>query len=241
VQLWGKTARLRGLLKETCDLQMQRLVDKTTHPRRPASRAATLLLTGFGPFPGVPANPSKRLIARLAEIARRRWPKLHVVTLVLPTEWVRAPLLVEAMLDRWQPDVAVHFGVSGQASGFDIECRALNKARPMRDASGRLPAAPHLDPSGGRHLHATAEAARLIGPLRRAGHVCRLSTDAGGYLCNAVYYHSLRHAQRHAPDRVVAFVHVPRRLRAELRLQGAIRVVDAAMAAGGLLLARRLR
>jgi pyroglutamyl-peptidase len=221
---------------------MQRLVDQSLlRCRRPASRTATLLLTGFGPFPGVPANQTKRLVMRLAALARRRWPKLHVVTEVLPTEWIRAPLLVASALDRWQPDVALHFGVSGHAAGFDIECFARNKTRPMRDATGLLPSAPQLDPAGGRHLRSNTHAGALIGPLRRAGLVCRRSDDAGGYLCNAVYYRSLLHARHHAPDRFVAFVHVPKRLRAELCLQGAMTIVEAALDTGGPALARRLR
>lgn len=219
---------------------MQRALDRAPHRLRPASRAATLLLTGFGPFPGVPANETKRLVSRLSAIVRRRWPRLHVVTLALPTEWVRAPLIVDAALDRWQPDVALHFGVSGAASGFDVECRAMNLARPMRDAAGRLPIALELH-SGGRHLHDHAHAIALLARLRRDGHRARLSDDAGGYLCNAVYYHSLKHARLNAPRRVVAFVHVPKRQRADHKLDGALAIVEAAIAAGGPALARRLR
>lgn len=219
---------------------MQRALDRTPHRLRPASRTATVLLTGFGPFPGVPANQTKRLVTRLAAIARRRWPGLHVVTLVLPTEWVRAPLAVEAALDRWQPDVALHFGVSGAASSFDVECRALNHARPIRDAAGYLPSASELS-DGGRHLRGHGHALPLLAGLRRNGHRARLSDDAGGYLCNAVYYHSLRHARLHAPGRVVAFVHIPKRQRADFKLGGALTLLDAALAAGGPALARRLR
>lgn len=221
---------------------MQRLVDQSTlHRPRPASRTATLLLTGFGPFPGVPANQSKQLVQRLASLVRRRWPKLHVATLVLPTEWVRAPILAEAALDRWRPDVALHFGVSGGASGFDVEWLAENRARPLRDAAGHVPERPRLDQEAGRQIAGRMPAHHIHRHLRRNGHTCRLSHDAGRYLCNAVYYHSLRHAALHAPDRVVAFVHVPKRMRAELRLHGAMRVVEAALAAGGPGLARRLR
>lgn len=219
---------------------MQRAIDRSPQRLRPASRTATLLLTGFGPFPGVPANQTKRLVTRLATLVRRRWPRLHVVTLTLPTEWVRAPLIVEAALDRWQPDVALHFGVSGGAAGFDIECRALNKARAMRDAAGLMPLAEVIE-SGGRHLHGHGHASALLRRLRRDGHRARLSDDAGGYLCNAVYYHSLRHARLHAPSRIVAFVHVPKRHRADQKLEGALTIVEAALAAAGSALARRLR
>lgn len=219
---------------------MQRALDLSPRRLRPASRTATLLLTGFGPFPGVPANQTRRLVSRLATLVRRRWPRLHVVTLTLPTEWVRAPLTVEAALDRWQPDVALHFGVSGSASGFDVECRALNRARPMRDAAGHLPAADVLD-AGGRYLLGQGTAAQLLASLRRDGYRARLSEDAGGYLCNAVYYHSLKHARLHAPGRVVAFVHIPKRRRADQKLGGALTIVEAALAAAGPALARRLR
>ncbi|MEZ5926842.1 MAG: pyroglutamyl-peptidase I [Hyphomicrobiaceae bacterium] len=221
---------------------MQRLVDRApTRRHRPASRSATLLLTAFGPFPGVPSNQSKHLVARLAALARQRWSRLHVATLLLPTEWVRAPLLIEVALDRWQPDVALHFGVSGAASGFDVEWLAENRSRPLRDACGRLPELPHLDPEAGRHMTGRRPAHQIHRHLRQNGHSCRLSHDAGRYLCNAVYYHSLRHARLHAPDRMVAFVHIPKRLRVELHLRGAMRAVEAALAAGGPALARRLR
>jgi pyroglutamyl-peptidase len=219
---------------------VQRALDLVPRRLRPASRTATLLLTGFGPFPGVPANQTKRLVTRLALLARRRWPGLHVVPLTLPTEWVRAPLLVDAALDRWQPEVALHFGVSGAASGFDIECRALNGAKPMRDAIGLLPVADRLD-SSGRHLLDQGHATALLARLRREGHCARLSDDAGGYLCNAVYYHSLKHARLYAPGRVVAFIHVPKRHRADQKLDGALTIVEAALAAAGPALARRLR
>ena len=220
---------------------MQRLVDQSTLRRpRPASRTATLLLTGFGPFPGAPINQTKPLVARLAERIRRRWPRLHVVTLILPTEWVRGPLLVEAALDRWQPDVALHFGVSGAAAGFDVEWVAENRVRAMKDAAGHLPDVPHLAMDAGRHVTSRASANRIHRHLRRNGHSCRLSHHAGRYLCNAVYYHSLNHAALNAPNRIVAFVHVPKRLRAELRLQGAMRIVEAALAAGGPALLRRV-
>lgn len=219
---------------------MQRALDRSLRRLRPASRTATLLLTGFGPFPGVPANQTKRLVMRLAAATRRRWPRLHVVTLVLPTEWVRAPLVVEAALDRWRPDVALHFGVSGAASGFDIECQAQNRARPMRDAAGHLPIARELA-EGGQTVSGRTHAVTLLAHVRRAGTRARLSNDAGGYLCNAVYYHSLRHAGRRAPGRVVAFVHIPKRQRADWHLDGALALLEAALAARDPVLARRLR
>ena len=59
--------------------------------------------------------------------------------------------------------------------------------------------------------------ARIIARLRRLGIPAHMSRDAGGYLCNAVLYHSLhavRHTRRPACN---GFVHIPDAL---VRLRG---------------------
>ncbi len=57
-------------------------------PKR-AELRSTVLLTGFGPFPGVPSNTSADLVKKVVRLARRTLPEFHFAAAVLPTEWTR--------------------------------------------------------------------------------------------------------------------------------------------------------
>src|ERR1044071_7316198 len=94
-----------------------------------------VLITGFGPFPGVPENPS----GWLAEALTERWlsaePHRHIRARILPTEW-EATALMPRLCETLQPDVMLHFGVCAQAKGFRIEHSAHNRVAARADARG---------------------------------------------------------------------------------------------------------
>jgi pyroglutamyl-peptidase len=174
----------------------------------------TILLTGFGPFPGVEANASARLVPLLAKAARKRFPAYRVRAEILPTEWERAPQLLSQIDDRVRPAISLHFGVSGAATSFELEARGKNTCRHAPDASGRLPPAPHIIADGRDEHGATLALDRVLARLAAASIPASISDDAGGYLCNAVLYHSLHRAQVRASRRIVGFVHIPSALSA---------------------------
>jgi pyroglutamyl-peptidase len=172
-------------------------------------RRPIVLLTGFGPFPGVPENASAELVTRLAARLRGRLPGHDVEAEVLPTEWSAAPLRVAQLLSELKPVVALHFGVSSKATGIVVEVRGSNLARPLADAAGRLPESDRLSPDGPDHLAASIPAAHIVARLRQRLLPASLSRDAGGYLCNAVLYRSLEQARRAAWPVRSGFLHVP--------------------------------
>jgi pyroglutamyl-peptidase len=53
--------------------------------------------------------------------------------------------------------------------------------------------------------------------LRRRGLPARISRDAGGYLCNALLYHSLEIARRSSLPSRTGFIHLPANLVGERR------------------------
>lgn len=168
-----------------------------------------ILLSGFGPFPGVPENASGLLVPELAAVARKRWPGFHVETALLPTEWAKGPTMVQDLLRELKPALALHFGVSSKARGFAIESRAHNFARPVEDAAGRLPRSERLLPEGPYVLAARIPVLPVIKRLRQRSLPVSLSRDAGGYLCNAVLYTSLVEASRADWPMRSGFVHLP--------------------------------
>jgi len=172
-----------------------------------------ILLTGFGPFPGMPVNVSAALVDSLARAARVRDPGLIVHTAVLDTHWQRGPAQARAALDDIKPDIVIHFGVSAAAKGFVIETCGVNACRALPDANGHLPPLTVLDPAGLAAHTVTVPVARIVTALHTNRLPAKASSDAGQYLCNAVLYRSLSwvNGQRgtNVDEVQVGFVHIP--------------------------------
>lgn len=167
-----------------------------------------VLLTGFGPFPGVPVNATMHLVPLLAEAAPRVFPDVRFAAMLLATEWESAPARVLTALPEMRPDLIVHFGVSSRARGFEIETRARNICQISQDAAGQFPSGIEIDGGGRDYLAATLPARHVVGRLRQLGIPAFASRDAGTYLCNALLYRTLA-AQAGASATRIGFVHIP--------------------------------
>jgi pyroglutamyl-peptidase len=166
-----------------------------------------VLLTGFGPFPGVVDNPS----AWLAEtLAQRAAPDIdaELHARVLPTAWQAAELMPH-LYEKLQPHVVIHFGVSPRAKTFRIERFAHNRTARRADAHGVMPSAPVIRAEGTGRFDTELSAPSIAAHLRACGVAAATSRSAGSYLCNFLYYHSLAWARRQREPRLVLFVHVP--------------------------------
>lgn len=181
-----------------------------------ARRELVLLVTGFGPFPGAPSNPSERLVRGLKGAFARRLSRLGVRLETRILDVVHATIAADlAALEReLAPDAALHFGLAGRRLCVTVETRAHNRNRLFSvDAGKRLPGALLLDAAGPATRRASASLACLVPALARTAPT-RASIDAGAYVCNRTLWHSLAAAP---PGRPVAFIHIPRPRRASAR------------------------
>lgn len=169
----------------------------------------SIFLTGFGPFPGILHNATAELVPRLAGAVRERWPSLNVLAEVLPTEWRGAPARVVEVLKSHQPTLVLHFGAAREAQGFEIECKGHNHCRLAADNAGVVPAVARLIEEGPDSHASNLPVERIVARLKGLGLPARASDDAGGYVCNALLYHSLRHVAAACPGTLAGFVHVP--------------------------------
>ena len=176
-----------------------------------ASRS-TILLTGFGPFPGVPVNVSGPLTEAIARRAATRFRSKRIVTAVLPTEWQTAPRRLAEFYRKETPALVLHFGVSERARDLVIETRALNRRGPTPDAAAARPKSSCIIAGGPDHLDVGLPVESIVDRLRAMGIPASRSDDAGSYLCNTVLYHSLRLAAAMAVPAAVGFVHIPTEL-----------------------------
>jgi pyroglutamyl-peptidase len=164
-------------------------------------KARRVLVTGFGPFPGQPVNPSAALAERLAAefrgCARFR-------AALLPTEYRAGRERLAAEIAGFRPDIVICFGVAAAAEKVRIESRACIRSHPAReDAAGLLPEAAAEGPE---YLHSALDPEALAADMGAGGAAAEVSDDAGDYLCNFIYYTALAGA---AGRYDAVFVHIP--------------------------------
>ena len=168
-----------------------------------------VLLTGFGPFPGVDHNATTVLVPKLAAAARRHFPAYRFAAVILPTEWGAAPAELARQMSDGRPRLAVHFGVSREAKGFVVETTGRNACRDTADAAGSAPASRCIAEDGPDTRPTLLPVGDIVARLASAGLPVTTSDDAGGYLCNAVLYHSLGHCTARPDGLRAGFVHIP--------------------------------
>jgi pyroglutamyl-peptidase len=164
-----------------------------------------LLVTGFGPFPGAPANPTEALVAALSDSSADQLGGSVLKAVVLPTDYRRSWAMLRGLYARHAPDIVVHFGLSDRLRAVHVEQVARNVANPAKpDVTGYAPT--RVRRIGPDMIRSTLPVAAIHAALTKAGIPAALSDDAGAYVCNATLYRSL-HA---APEaRSVGFIHVP--------------------------------
>jgi pyroglutamyl-peptidase len=170
----------------------------------------TVLISGFGPFPGAPFNPSGPLAQLLARRRRPAFADVRRVPHVFATSYAAVDRELPALLARVRPDVVLMFGLAARTRHVRIEIQARNAiAQTLPDAHGRRRAAPIIDRKKPRRLKAATPFARLVTAAHGRGVAVRRSTDAGRYLCNYLYFRALEAAATAPKAPLVQFVHVP--------------------------------
>ena len=170
--------------------------------------APTLLVTGFGPWPGVDVNPTAALVEGLASGDMAEPGRWRLVTKVLPTEYRRSWTMLRRAVLKHRPDIILHFGFAPKAEAIALERFGRLACLARADAADYAPRSGRVSRSGPDRLPATIPLDPLAEALRRAGLPAAMSDDAGGYLCNATFYRSL---QRFGEGRRIGFVHLPGR------------------------------
>jgi pyroglutamyl-peptidase len=162
------------------------------------------LITGFGPFPGAPFNPSAALARALARRQRPALAGIERSTHVFATTYASVDRDLPKLFAQ-KPDIVLMFGVAGRRRQLCIETRARNAVSLLfPDAGGHRPRHGVIKLRGPATLTGNAPFARLAGA---AGKQARLSRDAGRYLCNYVYWRALEQVRGTRP--LVQFVHIP--------------------------------
>jgi pyroglutamyl-peptidase len=150
-----------------------------------------VLVTGFEPFGEYEVNPSALIAEALDGV-------------VLPVSFERAVSALRGAIAERAPDLVVCFGLAADRAAVSIERFAHNlDEASTSDNCGKAGSGGPIDPDGPLALGSTLPVDAIVAALRADAIPAEVSRDAGGYLCNHVFY-SLRRAGANG-----GFVHVP--------------------------------
>ncbi len=163
----------------------------------------TLLITGFGPFPGAPQNPSQILVEALAEQKNTGAINANIIYGLLPTHWQKLGLALAQLFAEHRPDFSVHLGYSANSPGFCLETTAYNETCAQPDVDGHAGSCDPVLKKKPLQLTSNLPLEIIEQELSAAGFNAMISNDPGRYLCNMSYYLSL------ARSPASLFVHIP--------------------------------
>jgi pyroglutamyl-peptidase len=191
----------------------------------------SILVTGFGRFPGAPFNPSGPVALAVAKRRRPAFAEARRAVHVFETSYAAIDRDLPRLIATHKPDIVLMFGLAARTPFVRIETRARNaRSILFPDVTGFRPAERAIAPDQPA-LRGHASFSRLLGAARATRAASRLSRDAGRYLCNYVYWRALEASRSGTP--LVQFVHIPpvsNRLR---RAGGKRRISHAALVRAG--------
>lgn len=168
-----------------------------------------ILVTGFGPFPGAPWNPTQPLVARLTRLRRPALADVELASHIFPVTYTAVDRELPLALARHKPHALLMFGLAGRTGYLRVETRARNAvtmlwpdAAQARSRKGSI--AGDADAQNfGPHT------AKLLRAARATGIDARASRDAGSYLCNYLSWRAIEAVATDNGPRLAAFIHIP--------------------------------
>ena len=168
-----------------------------------------ILITGFGPFPGAPYNPTKPLVARLMRLRRPLFDDVERFSHIFPVSYSAVDRGLPMLIATYQPDALLMFGVATRERRVRIETRARNALALLPDETGASLRRHPILPGGPASRRLPMPPARLLAAANSARVPAYLSRDAGRYLCNYLCWQAVDGVARAEGPRLAAFVHVP--------------------------------
>jgi pyroglutamyl-peptidase len=160
-----------------------------------------VLVTGFEPFDGGTVNPSRQLIEALEG---------EVATALLPVSYARAADELRGAVRVAEADVVICFGQADGRTGISIERFAHNLDEATTTDNDAAPGSgTAIDEGGPAAYPSTLPVDEIVAALRAEGIPAAPSRDAGGFLCNHVFYVLMSLLEAERPDAIGGFVHVP--------------------------------
>jgi pyroglutamyl-peptidase len=180
---------------------------------RPRSTAAlpSVLITGFEAFGDDPSgqglNPSA-LAARA--LHGKRIAGHRVVAAVLPCVFGQSVTALKSLITAHQPVLVVCVGQAGGRAGLSLERIAVNlDDAPLPDNAGSTRHNTAVVSGGPAAYFSTLPLQAMLAALQQSGLPCELSSSAGHFVCNHVFYALMHLLAKKKNALRGGFIHVP--------------------------------
>jgi pyroglutamyl-peptidase len=173
------------------------------------SEKLRILITGFGPFPGAPYNPTQPLVARLLRLRRPAFSEVELSGHIFPVTYKAVDRELPQLLAKHRPHALLMFGLATRTPHLRIETRARNAVTTLwPDADHtRVRKGSIVDDADAKMFG--PHSAKLLRAARGTGIDARASRDAGSYLCNYLSWRAIEATCNDDGPRLAAFIHVP--------------------------------
>src|SRR6202171_6276404 len=168
-----------------------------------------ILITGFGPFPGAPFNPTEPLVARLLRLRRPALREVELASHIFPVTYFAVDRELPKLLAKHRPQALLMFGLASRTPYLRIETRARNAVTTLWPDADHARARQGSIASGADAMMFGLYTAKLLRAAVGTGVDARASRDAGSYLCNYLSWRAIEAANSGDGPRLTAFVHVP--------------------------------
>jgi len=163
-------------------------------------------VSAFEPFGGYERNSSQEALRAFA----RRTSRTDVVTATLPVVYGAATQALAEAIERAAPAIVVALGQADARATIGVERLAVNLVTaPWADEAGRQPRDEPVLPGGPPAYAATLPVEEVVRELHAAGIPAEASTDAGGFVCNHVFYGLMHLLAEDRRDALGGFLHLP--------------------------------
>jgi pyroglutamyl-peptidase len=173
------------------------------------SEKLRILLTGFGPFPGAPYNPTQPLVARLTRLRRPALTDVELSSHIFPVTYNAVDRQLPLALKTHRPHALLMFGLASRTPYLRIETRARNAVTMLWPDAAQTRVRKGSIADGADAQRFGPHTARLLRAAKGSGIDARASRDAGSYLCNYLSWRAIEAVNGNNGPRLAAFIHIP--------------------------------
>ena len=168
-----------------------------------------VLVTGFGPFPGAPYNPTMPLVERLMQLRRPAFDDVALSSHIFHVTYATVDRELPQLLAKQRPHALLMFGLAQRTPYLRVETRARNAVTTIwPDADGTRVRKGSIARENGALMFGP-HTAKLLRAALATGIDARASRDAGSYLCNYLSWRAIEATQRDGGPHLAAFIHIP--------------------------------
>src|SRR4030081_146940 len=143
-----------------------------------------ILVTGFGPFPGAPFNPTMPLVKQLTALRRPAFSDVELIGHIFHVTYLTVDRELPELITRHRPQALLMFGLADRTAHVRIETRARNAVTTRFPDADRNRARKGSIVSGTDAMMFGPHTAKLLRAADGTGIYARASRDAGSSPCH---------------------------------------------------------